>query len=386
MENPFDPISNWLDRNRMTPSEKQSMRTSLVHYATTHPVKSGLMSPYGFRAAFAIVATLVLVLGGSLGVTQAASRSLPNSSLYPIKLWIEEFRASQQKTPEAVIAYATGRINARFGEAAELAARHELNSETSAIIAGGLNHSEEMIKSAANDISQTDPELALAATTSVENVYSSNGKILFAIGQNTNQDLQTFILGTQISTESLALARTHFEQIVAKKPNVDTKSAALLALKSAEDSLAALPADDAAENSATVAMVAASTLVQDDAKEGPSPAAAKMMIAASVVQAPAAPVVKSKSETVSGLIENAKAKMDAGLYSEALVILKKAQQIIDEETLTKNLETTYNVKTSPAKEKPADVPASDQAVRPAMSSEPNSQPAVSDQAVPAKQQ
>ncbi|MDB4984049.1 MAG: hypothetical protein JWM20_228 [Patescibacteria group bacterium] len=349
-ENPFEKLNSWLNVNSMTEAEKRNMRTKVAYYATTHPVKSGLMSPYGFRAAFAIIATLVLVLGGSVGVTQAASRSLPTSSLYPIKLWIEEFKASEQKTPEAVIAYETSRINTRFAEASQLAVLHQLNDQTSAVIGSGLAHSQEIIKTNANQIAASKPELALAAANSVETAYSSNGKVLSAIGRNTNQNLDTFILGAQISTESLALEKTHFEQIVATKPNDDTKSSAGLALAKAETALAKLPADAVpASEPAVVADDAAQTT---DAVAATSVAPAAKMMAAklgtpgTMSSAAFAPqIAKTPVQIVTELVAQAKSKMSDGSYSEALVILQKAQQIIDEANLTQSLETTYQVKT-----------------------------------------
>jgi hypothetical protein len=335
--NPFETISNWLRGNSMTESEKRQMRTTLAHYVTTHPVKSGLMSPYGFRAGFAIVATLVIVLGGSIGVTSAATNALPNSKLYPIKLWVEEFQASQQKTPSAVIAYETTRINTRFAEATKLAVNHQLNNTTSAIIETGLAHSQDLIKQSAHQIAQENPELALVTANSIETAYSSNGKILSAIEKNTNQDLDTFILGAQISTESLTVDKIHYEQIVAMKPNTDTKSAAQRAFAKVQ---AALPSIQ----TTTVSVTADAT--------SPAQVAPVMMMAKiatpATIPSPTLPQGKGVATTAtvntpSDLLVQAKAKMDAGLYSDALVILQKAQQLIDELNLTKSLETTYNV-------------------------------------------
>ena len=319
----------------MTETEKRQMRTTIAHYATTHPVKSGLMSPYGFRAAFAIVATLVIVLGGSVGVTSAASNALPNSKLYPIKLWVEEFQASQQKTPQAVIAYETSRINTRFAEATQLAVNHQLDDQTSEIIESGLSHSQDLIKQSANQIATTYPELALAAANSVETAYSSNGKILSAIGKNTNQNLDTFILGAQISTESLAVDKTHYEQIVAMKPNSDTKSAAQLAFAKVQ---AALPSIQAVTVSATA-----------DATSTAQVAPVMMMAKIAVPVA-----TTSATPSTSDLLAQAKAKMDAGSYSDALVILQKAQQMIDESNLTQSLETTYKVTADTNSDTPSD--------------------------------
>jgi hypothetical protein len=50
-------------------------------------------------------------------------------------------------------------------------------------------------------------------------------------------------------------------------------------------------------------------------------------------------------ETPWTLVESAQKKIDAGQYSEALVLLQKASQMIDEDTMTKTLEETYHLKT-----------------------------------------
>jgi hypothetical protein len=53
------------------------------------------------------------------------------------------------------------------------------------------------------------------------------------------------------------------------------------------------------------------------------------------------PVEKTPREKASDLIDQAKIKMEAGLYSEALVLLEQSGQILNEITLTKSLEQTY---------------------------------------------
>lgn len=374
--NPLEPISQWLQKNNMTLDEKRRMRTALVHYATTHPVKSGLMSPYTFRYATMAFASLLIVLGGSVGITTASQKSLPTDRLYPVKIWIEEYQAKNQKTPDAVIAFETKRIETRFDEATKLAVAHQLDDATSSVIQSGIEHSRGKVKSAADQIQNQNPELALAATNALETSFSSNGKILAAIERNTNQSLGTIVLAAQVTTENLATEKTKYEQIVAMKPNDATKSSAETKLAMVETLLASVPTpiiDDATvslENNVVDAVAASddSVVVSDEIPADIQPAdetpVLKALMKTDVVDPSitatmqiATPAVESvtpiepKSEPLV-LINDAKEKMKEGKYSEALVILGQAEQILKEHKLTTTLEQTYQVDTDLNVEQP----------------------------------
>lgn len=332
--NPFEQLNDWLERKSLTREEKRAMKERLVSYATSHPVKSGLLSPYGFRHAGVAFASLVIVLGGSVGITTASARALPNQSLYGIKLWIEEVRATIQKTPSEKIAFETGRIATRFDEAAKLAVKGQLTDASSAVIQSGLEHSRDSIKSTAESIQETDPELALTATNDLETAFSSNGKILATIEKTTNQHLGSIVLAAQVTTEKLALEKVKFEKILSLKPNTSTKTAA-------EARLADLTAKIGAPAAVTV-MTASATV------SAPVPdMSATTTTAGSATTTDAVPEPEKqdvKPDTNALLIE-AKKKVDEGSYSEAVVSLQKVQQALDEATLTRKLESAYNVKT-----------------------------------------
>lgn len=353
----------------MTAEEKRRMKSALLSYATTHPVKSGLLSPYMFRYATMALASLVIVLGGSIGITNASMKSLPNQRLYPIKLWVEEFKAKNQNTPEAVIAYETKRIETRFDEATKLALKQELNDNTSAIIQSGLEHSRETIRSTADTLQNKNPELALAATNILETTFSSNGKILASIEQNTNQNIGTIVLAAQVTTKKLATEKIKFEQIVSLKPNDDTKSQAVSRLAVLEKKLSDLPEEVPApavtaasdtdiivpitDINPSATLKTASGTPTISATTLAVPMAAKVQVTTpgtvfitGAVAPTAEPVEAPKSfETIAReLTEQAKKKMDMGLYSESLVLIQKAEQLLDEASLTQSLETTYKVK------------------------------------------
>ena len=340
MNNLFHLIQDWMQKNNMTLDEKRTMRTSLVSYMSSHPVKSKLLSPYSLRYFAMALSALVLVLGGSVGVSFASQSALPNQTLYPVKIWIEEYKSSQAKTPEQKIAIETTRVQTRFAEASQLAIKHQLNADNSAVIQAGIEHSELAINSSAESVSFSNPELALAATNNVEAELASNGKILAAIGKNTNQNLQTFILGTQVTTQKLTLAKTNYEQIVATTPNNDSKTAATTLLAKVQSEIALAPVSQNSDSSAVSTLSASST--DQPAPQTASPAMMTLKVAAVVTPTTS---TQATAPSVSDLVATAKTQMTNGSYSDALVTLQKAQQQLDEMSLTQSLEKTYQVTT-----------------------------------------
>lgn len=331
--NPFQIIKHWIDNRQMSAIEKRTIREQLVSYATTHPVKSGLLSPYTFRYATVALASLIIVLGGSAGLATASARALPNQKLYPVKMWIEDFQSKNQDTPEAIIAFETKRIETRFQEATELAMKQRLDDSASAIVQAGLEHSRVAIRNVADTIQNQNPELALAATNDLETSFSSNGKILAAIEKNTGQNIGTIVLAAQVTTKNLATEKIKFEQIVATKPNDATKTATEYKLAVLEKRLTALSPEIVVDTTLAIPAPVATTT---------SDVAITSM--AMTMDAPE-PMTKEipHEDTPEDLVAQAKEKMTAGLYSEALVLLQKAEQILDESKLTKSLEKTYQV-------------------------------------------
>jgi hypothetical protein len=279
------------------------------------------------------LASLVLVLGGSIGITSASYQALPNSALYPVKLWVEEYKAKNQKTPEAIIAFESKRIETRFNEATRLAVNQELDDSSSAIIQAGIEHSRTAIKNIAEKIQDKNPELALSAATTLETTFSSNGKILATIEQKTNQNTGPIVLAAQITTKTLATEKTKFEQIVALKSNDTTKESAEKRLDEVNTLLAKIPADIEPEQKPLATVTDTSVMTT-----------AKLMVTATApVVEPVTVQEKKPREKASDLIKDARSKMDVGLYSEALILLEKARQILSEITLTESLEQTYQV-------------------------------------------
>lgn len=362
--NPFDTIAHWLSNQHLTASEKRDMREVLMNYATTHPVKSGLLSPYTFRYIGVAFASLVLVLSGSIGLTYASTNALPNQSLYSVKLWVEEFQAKNQKTPEAQIAFETNRIKTRFNEATTLAVRKELNETTSQIIQAGLEHSRESVRTVAESILNDNPELALRSINNLETSFSSNARILATIEQNTSQNIGTIVLAAQLSTERLALEKVKFEQVLALQPNTLSKNSTEQKLSELTEKLKLLPvaavaATPVAPSLATElgdtdpAVMATTALFKTDVSVSSTSTAvasasttSATAMASSAVAMTATELLPVKALTADELVAGAVEKIKQGAYSEALVSLQKAEQVIDEANLTRSLERTYNITTT----------------------------------------
>ena len=340
--NPFDTIAYWLSNQKMSSTEKRDMRHVLLEYATTHPVKSGLISPYSFKYMTMALASLVLVLGASVGITSASMTALPNQSLYGVKLWIEEFQANNQKTPEAKIAFETHRITTRFDEAATLAVRRELNDTTSQMIQSGLEHSRESVRTVADSIQDTNPELALQAINNLETTFSSNGRVLATIEQNTNQNIGTIVLAAEHTVERLALEKVKFEQVIALKPNSNTKTTTEEKLTTITEKLKTVPEITTVADVAPVEPVPVATMALMRTMDATVTSVTDSTTTPTTIEP-----VADKAPTLNELVAGAKEKINQGSYSEALVSLQKAEQVIDEANLTKSLEKTYNVKTTP---------------------------------------
>lgn len=370
--NPFDTIAQWLSNQHMTASEKRDMREVLMNYATTHPVKSGLLSPYAFKFVGVAFASLAIVLSASIGLTQASTNALPNQSLYGVKLWVEEFQANNQKTPEARIAFENDRIKKRFTEASTLAVNRKLDETTAQVVQAGLEHSRETVRSIAESVQNDNPTLALEAINDLETVFSSNSRVLARIEQNTNQNIGTIVLAAQQSTDRLALEKVKFEQKVALQPNTTTRSSTELKLSLVTEKLKSLPVTEPvidstlatnarvatventpAADTAPVAMMmtmAATEITASSTESGTStasttaPAVNAGIITANAKAAPATSIIAPSGPlTADQLVAGAIQKINEGAYSEALVALQKAEQVIDEATMTRNLEKTYNI-------------------------------------------
>lgn len=334
----------WMRDHEMTASEKATLRNALVHYATHHPVSSGLVSPYTFKNMGIVFASLVIVLGSSFGITQASQTALPSQKLYGIKIWVEEFQASIKDTPESKIAFETNRIKTRFNEASTLALQHRLDEATSEIIQSGLEHSRNTIRTVSETLETTNPELALRAFNALETSFSSNTKILAAIEKNTNQNIGTIVLAAQVSTQKIALEKVKFEKIVALAPNSTTETSTNEKLGEVIEKLKDYPSLEVAK-----VIPEPTTLAQE--ADSASTTALMSISASSDESVPSTALLVTTDEaselpTPAALLKQAQKKMDQGSFSEALVTLQKAEQIIDESTLTKKLEAVYNVTTT----------------------------------------
>ena len=160
------------------------------------------------------------------------------------------------------------------------------------------------------------------------------------------------VLAAQKTTETIAAQKIPLEHLVAMKPNDTTKAITvteLLAQNDANVSAVAAPAIDTSSQGTAVtpAPLVPTTL----AALAPTASLKKlsMTLQAAPIATPAiasaVTSISTPTQTPQDLVVDAKVKMAQGQYSEALVSLQKAEQLLDEATLTKTLETTYDVTT-----------------------------------------
>jgi hypothetical protein len=178
------------------------------------------------------------------------------------------------------------------------------------------------------------------------------------------------VLAAQQSTNRIALEKVKFEQMVALQPNTTTRSSTELKLSQVTEKLKSLPAPTPeAITAVDLATTAASSDATELILEAEAPVAMMAMMATeptdTLARAAATttasttltttPTAKQSTTkqviqptaitplTADQLVAGAIQKINAGEYSEALVSLQKAEQVIDEANLTRTLEKTYNI-------------------------------------------
>lgn len=160
-------IKEYLDKWKkvaLSDSARRRIHENLLEYARFHGVEKGVREneegrsikrvpqraqifnnffKFNTRSMTALIVTLALVIGG--GTSYAAERAVPGDLLYPVKVEInEEFKSALAFSNEAEAELHTQLMKERLEEAETLAARGELNAETSSELSARLkNHYEE---------------------------------------------------------------------------------------------------------------------------------------------------------------------------------------------------------------------------------------------------
>lgn len=284
MKNPFEIIAYWISQQEMTYQEKRLIRERLVFYVTKHPVKTGIMSPYTFKFLSTAVASLVLIIGTSFGITQASMNALPYDKLYPVKLWIEEFQSNTKKDYFEKIAFENKRLETRFEEAATLAINQSLDESRAMLIQSGIERSQNTIKKMALSLEAEYPDKALDVHNNLEATLNSSSRVLARIESLTGQSVQPIVLAAQVGTEKISQERVALTAAIALQPTERIQN-----------------------------------------------------------------LVKKRFETLqhqstdSDIIKEIQAKIDAELFTEALIIIQKTEQKNQEEMRTKKLEEVFDL-------------------------------------------
>ncbi len=125
---------------RLSETEKRDMRDRLISYADMHqvparPIPSPFMSPFMAWRLSGLVAAVVVLMAGGIGVSYAAEDSLPGQPFYTVKVAvIEPIQGALIPTTEGKASWENVLAERRLSEASTLAAQNNLTASTSAYI------------------------------------------------------------------------------------------------------------------------------------------------------------------------------------------------------------------------------------------------------------
>ena len=141
--------SQWINivRNiKLTASERDSMRHTLIQFMEAHPVRDMenarlyIKPTHSIKIKFLTYKTMIvgliiaLVMGGS--VSYAAENTLPGDALYPVKVYVNEnARAAVAFTDKSKAELAVELANRRLEEAGKLAVQGTFDADTEATVA-----------------------------------------------------------------------------------------------------------------------------------------------------------------------------------------------------------------------------------------------------------
>lgn len=363
---PIQRIRDHLSHQGLTLKEHADMRSYLLSYATQHPVKSGLFSPYFFSSLRIATTSVAILLVTLIGVTTQAARALPSQTLYPVKIWIEEFQSGLQKTPEATIAFEMERVNKRFEEATALALHDGQDATTTAQLQENLLASRDRIRNAAESLAESKPTVALQAFDQLATSFKSNGKILATLENHSGTEMSPLVLAAHETSQQLNTEKQRFEKIIIaqdtlpsrasleehlaritlvleQQPDLEVKKDVhedpSLLTKESEKKIPELAMKEVSP--ATLAAIQSPTEIPpvDEIKktESLTPAISPLLTTQAV----------TTSDSLSEMVTRTRTLLAEEKYKEVFILLQQIDQQLDEINLTKKLEATYQVTTQP---------------------------------------
>lgn len=265
---------------KLSETSRERMKEGLVSYARFHPAENKVSSPHSFghkqasllatltrlavrighdnrsiqrvpqgtslisrfrNSKFAPMNALVIItLLVSGGTSYAAAGSVPGDLLYPVKVEVNENIKSALAVSDSAEAMLQTRLaKERLAEAETLAARGELNAETSAAIAARLkNHYYKAI--AHSDTAAAEGDLSSAATVraSLEGILSTYASVLTRLSADVDgndstslvADIETYARQAA-TTQATATANISAEQKVSIEQTLETTDRLIASLE-----------------------------------------------------------------------------------------------------------------------------------------------------------
>lgn len=207
MANLFNDIKHLRNNAQFSLKEEQDMLRSIYKISPlqTEPTKSWKLSVSYVTLLSRKFATIALLIGltGGIGITAAADNSLPNQSLYVLKIHVTEpIRELTRFTPESKAEFQKEIINRRFEEATTLAQTGELNTEIEQTLATRVQERVEKVKDLSESIINVEDKLILS--TDLKNIIETKSNELASVIENNEkeEDKNLTITSSQSNNEA----------------------------------------------------------------------------------------------------------------------------------------------------------------------------------------
>ena len=209
----------------MTETERARVRGAIQSYMLKHPAytPSPLWSVFLMRPAVAGLAGLVILLGSGAGLSFASQESLPNESLYPIKIFQEDIVSLTKTTPKEKADYSIMRVEKRIQEATVLAKTNKLEPEMKQKIADTIAKHVEDVETQTRVVEKVSPELALETTTQLETSLETNVKALEVLTPTEEKSEDPILAIVETKAEDAHTTKVETALIVQENPSEDIR-------------------------------------------------------------------------------------------------------------------------------------------------------------------
>lgn len=249
----MDPkkIKDFLNRGAdtsLSEEERQRIRSTLVSFMASHPVRGGEMerlymqrpnySPFLFKFMPIISAIMIAALLGG-GVSSAAEATLPGDKLYPIKTHINEtVRGWTAISAKAQAEWQVQLAERRLEEAGRLAAEDRLNSEIQAELSKEIERNSREANRKTEKLKEKDEDSAVEVSSRLEIALNAHGKVLQNLRAEATLPLTSIIRQVDSETRNAQEARAEAEARISIRKEAELRALAEAKMKVAEEALA----------------------------------------------------------------------------------------------------------------------------------------------------